>query len=185
MTGAQWDFDGNGSWDTDLSQSNGTISHNFGKAGSYNPKLQLKISDGKMTPICTKTITVSSGITVSFTGKVFRDNNCNDIREPDEPGISGMPVRFFKSDYSSYKTITSGGDGDYNLTATIADNASLTIQPSPDLNLYSNVSDPSVVSYSPYKIHYDVPFATLNATQKSINKDVPLVPSENTGSCVN
>lgn len=60
MTGAQWDFDGNGSWDTDLKQSNGTIEHTYSQSGTYNVKLQLQGSDGSITDVCTKSVTVSS-----------------------------------------------------------------------------------------------------------------------------
>lgn len=182
MTEAQWDYDGDGNWDTGMSSSNGSMSHNYGKAGSFNTKLQLKTSDGKITPVCSKTVIVSSGVNVSFSGIVFKDNNCNDMRDSSEQGISEIPIRFFKSDHTLYKTVTSSEDGGYNVTTNIRDGDSLTIQPSPDLN---NGKDPSIVAYSPYKIHYDVPFATLNSHQRSITKDVPLVPSENLSSCSN
>ncbi len=179
----QWDFDGNGSWDTDFSSTNGTVAHTYPGFGSYTPKLQIKISNGQVTDICSKTISVPVGISVSFTGTVFKDNNCNDRREPDEPGISGMPLNFDKQDYTFYKTISSNSDGSFNLTVNIPSNDFLTIAPFPDLNKYSNVTDPSVVSYSPFKIHYNVPFATLGSGEKTINKDVPLIPSENLSSC--
>lgn len=58
VTGAQWDFEGDNKWDTDMSLSNGTIAHVFSKEGSYNVKLQLQMSDGEITPVCSKTVTV-------------------------------------------------------------------------------------------------------------------------------
>ncbi len=58
MTGAQWDFDSNGSWDTDMSQSNGNISHTYPNAGTYNVRLHLQMSDGEITDACSTTITL-------------------------------------------------------------------------------------------------------------------------------
>lgn len=179
-TDYQWDYDGNGSWDTDFSKNNTNINYTYPRQGSYNVKLQVKLSNGQVTDVCTKSINVPVGIQVSFTGTVFKDVNCNDMREPSEQGISGMVIRFFKQEGGLYKNVTSDGSGNYNLTTNLPTGDSLTIQPSPDLN---NGNDPSIVTMSAYKIHYNVPYATLNQNQSSINKDVPLVPTENISSC--
>lgn len=61
VAGAQWDFTGDGSWDTDMSLSNGSLAHTFSSAGSYTIKLRLKMSDEELTETCSKTITLTSG----------------------------------------------------------------------------------------------------------------------------
>ncbi|MBI2338427.1 hypothetical protein HYU95_04560 [Candidatus Daviesbacteria bacterium] len=171
MTGAQWDFDGNGSWDTDMSQSNGSITHTFPNSGSYNVKLQLKMSDGEITPTCSKTVTVPMGITVRLTGQVFNDKNCNGIKEPDEQGVSGVTVNIFKiPEYYVYTTLTSDSNGNYNLTRVIDPQGSLSIKP-------SHVAAPG------YKINTDQVPVALSSGQTSINKDLPMVPNENIGLC--
>lgn len=173
MTGAQWDFDSNGSWDTDMNQSNGTITHTFPSNGNHNVKLQLKMSDGEITPTCNKTITVPMGITVKLTGQVFNDRNCNAVKEPDEQGVSGVTVNIIKMpEYSIYTTLTSNSNGDYDLTRVIDPQGSLSIKP-------SHVAAPG------YKINTDQVPASLSSGQTSINKDLPMVPNENIGLCSN
>lgn len=171
MSGAQWDFAGNASWDTDMSQSNGTIAHTFPSNGNYNVKLQLKMSDGEITPTCSKNITVPMGITVRLTGQVFNDKNCNAIKEPDEQGVSGVTVNIFKiPEYYVYTTLTSDSNGNYNLTRIIDPQGSLSIKP-------SHVAAPG------YKINTDQVPVSLSSGQTSMNKDLPMVPNENIGLC--
>lgn len=171
MTGTQWDFDGNGSWDTDMSQSNGTIAHTFPGNGSYNVKLQLKMSDGEITPTCSKNITVPMGITVKLTGQVFNDKNCNAVKEPDEQGVSGVTVNIFKiPEYYVYATLTSDSNGNYDLTRVIDPSGSLSIKP-------SHIAAPG------YKINTDQVPVALSSGQTSMNKDLPMVPNENIGLC--
>lgn len=171
MIGAQWDFEGNGSWDTDMSQANGSISHTYSSNGSYNVKLQLKMSDGEITPACTKTVTVPMGITVSLTGKVFSDVNCNGRLDPDEKGMPGITVNIFRiPEFSIYTAIISDSNGNYNFTKVISLQGSLSIQP-------GDVADPY------YSIETSRNSVTLNSSQLSINQDLPEVPNEKLSAC--
>lgn len=179
MIAAQWDFDGDGSWDTDMSSGNGEVTHTF-SPGGHTIKLKVKGSDEIVTDVCSKYVNIPNLISVSFTGQVFSDNNCNDVWDPNEQGLSGITVRFDKQDIAFYRTVTTDPKGNYNLTESIPENDSLTLKPVVDLN---NGRDPSIVTYSPYKIHYMAPYATLNSSYRSINKDLPLVPSENISNC--
>lgn len=171
MTGAQWDFDGNGSWDTDMSQANGSIAHTFPANGNYNVKLQLKMSDGEITPVCSKTVTVPMGITVKLTGQVFSDANCNGMQEPSEQGVAGVTINIFRiPEFSLYTTLASDASGYYNLTRIIDSQGSLSIQP-------GDVAAPG------YKISADRHTVTLNSAQSSFNQNLPQVPNESVGLC--
>jgi PKD repeat protein len=171
MSGAQWDFDGNGSWDTDMSQANGTTTHVYSNNGTYTVKLQLKMSDGTTTNICSKSVTVPSGFNVKMTGRVYEDVNCNDMQEPDEKGISGVTVSFYlMPSWTHYADVTSDSNGYYELSRNLSPGDSLTIQP-------ANVAPAG------YKIHDDGHTITLNAAQPSINMDLPQVPASSVGQC--
>lgn len=171
MIGAQWDFDGNGSWDTDMSQSNGTITKIYPSNGTYTAKLQLKMSDGKITNVCSKSVTVPSGFTVKLTGRVYEDINCNDMQEPNEKGISGVTINIFNIPaWTIYTTITSDSNGYYDLTRILNPGDSLTIQPAP------------IAAYG-YKINADNHTTTLNSAYPSGNIDLPQVPAANIGQC--
>lgn len=171
MTGVQWDFDGDGNWDTDFSQGTSFISHKYSQNGSFNVRAQAKMSDEEITDMCSRTVTVPQGVKVSFTGQVYRDVNCNGTHEPNEGGISGVEVNFFTPEYYLYKTITTDGSGYYNL--------SVYINPNDSLELKS-----SSVAASGYKLyHSSYPPTALNTAFPTINKDLPQVPNENIGNC--
>lgn len=172
MTGAQWDFDGNGSWDTDMSQLNGSIAHTFASGGNYDVKLQLKMSDGEITPTCSKTVTVPMGIiTLRLSGQVYSDNNCNAVKEAGEQGVSGVTVNIIKlPEYSMYTTLTSDSNGNYNLSRVVDPQGSLYIQPSP-------------VAAPGYKINADSQAVSLSSDNLSASQDLPLVPYGSIGLC--
>lgn len=174
LTGAQWDFDGNGSWDTDLKQLNGNMEHTYPQAGTYTAKLQVQGSDGSMTDVCSKSLTVPSGITVKLTGRVYADVNCNDTPEPNEKGVAGATVEIMKMpEFFTYATLTTDSNGYYNFSQNIQPNDALSVSP------ISGVV-PSGYKINPY--HHDPTFA-LNSNQSSINVDIPLIPYENVGAC--
>lgn len=171
ITGTQWDFEGDGSWDTDFSQGTSFISHKYSQNGSFNTRVQVKMSDGETTDVCSRTVTVPQGVKVSFTGQVYRDVNCNGIHEPNEGGISGVEVNFFTPEYYLYKTIATDGNGYYNLSVYINQGDALELKS-------SSVAAPG---YKLYQSSY--PPTALNAAFPTINKDLPQVPNENIGSC--
>ncbi len=128
MTKARWDFDADGAWDTDLSQSNGYINHTFPSGGTHTVKLQLEASDGSLTDVCTKTITITPRINVSVSGLVFSDNNCDKSLDIGESGISGVTVNIFKNpEWALIGTVTTDESGYYNFSKTISNNESLSI----------------------------------------------------------
>jgi len=171
MTGAQWDFDNDNNWDTDITQANGSIVHTFPGNGNYNVRLQLKMSDGEITPVCSKTVTVPMGITVRLTGQVFRDINCNGAQEPGEEGIAEVTINVLRMpEFTAYTTLTSDSSGYYNLTRIIGSQDNLTIQP-------SDIATPG------YKINVHGTTVTLNSNQTSLNQNLPQVPAENIGLC--
>lgn len=58
IAAARWDFQNKGEWDTDLNAESVSPSYAYPAAGEYTVRLQVQLSDGEMTPVCTKKITV-------------------------------------------------------------------------------------------------------------------------------
>lgn len=60
VTKVQWDFDGDGNWDTsfDISPDLEKPSHTYTQKGTYTAKMHLQTKDGYTSDICTKTISV-------------------------------------------------------------------------------------------------------------------------------
>ncbi len=56
VTGQEWDLDGNGTWESQNSNTDWT----YKDVGNYNAKLRLKLSTGGYSDTCSKTITVNS-----------------------------------------------------------------------------------------------------------------------------
>lgn len=57
VTGAQWDFNGDGNWDTDLNQDTGRVNYRYSDAGVYTVKLKTILSDGRISE-CSSSIGV-------------------------------------------------------------------------------------------------------------------------------
>lgn len=55
VTAQEWDLDGNGTWESEASNTDWT----YKDVGSYEAKLRLKLSDGSYSDTCSKTITVN------------------------------------------------------------------------------------------------------------------------------
>lgn len=56
VTAQEWDLDGNGTWESEQSNTNWV----YNDAKSYEAKLRLKLSNGGYSDICSKTIVVNS-----------------------------------------------------------------------------------------------------------------------------
>lgn len=174
MTGAQWDFNGDGNWDTDMNQSNGIIEHTYGGAGSYIVKLQVKGSDGSVTDVCSKSVTVPSGITVRVTGRIYADVNCNNFPDPSEIGVANAQVRIIKlPEYSIYSEFNTDGSGNFNFSQNIQPNDSLSVNVDTGVVPYGYKSNPK----------FNGPNYSLGGSQTSMNIDIPIVPVENVGAC--
>lgn len=176
MTGAQWDFDGDGNWDTDMKQSNGTMEHTYSSGGNYNVKLRLQASDGSTTDICSKSVTVPSGVTVRVTGRIYADVNCNNFPEPDEKGVANAPVRISKlPEHSIYAELNTDGNGNFNFSQNIQLNDSLSVSVNSGVVPEGYKSNPK----------FTAPNYSLGGSQTSMNLDIPIVPidSINAGAC--
>jgi hypothetical protein len=51
VDGYRWDFDGNGTWDTNVLR--GTVSHTYQTPGTYTPKYQVHGTNGVWSKVCT------------------------------------------------------------------------------------------------------------------------------------
>lgn len=165
ITGAQWDFDGNGSWDTDMNISNQSVVHNYPN-GSYTVKLKTKMSDGSTTTTCSNSVSTPAGFSVSLTGTVYEDRNCNDMREPDEKGLSGVKVSITNKDgYRTLTELTTDTSGYYRFNYVLSGNNSITVIP------YAwPLDNYGVGMFQEHSI-------SLSANQSSINIDLGEVPS--------
>lgn len=171
MAAAQWDFNGDGSWDTGWSQSNGTITHTFPYPGSHNVKLHLQMSDGETTNVCSKTVTVPQGTKVTFSGRTFKDINCNNVKDSNEEYVSAVTVNIFRQPgYSLYKTLISNPVGSFSFSTLLNTSDSLTISP-------------SAVAPPYYKIYYSVPNYTLTTSATNVSTMLSLIPAANIGNC--
>lgn len=168
-TGLKWDFDNDGNWDSETIA--GTIDHTFSKEGSHTIRLQVKISDGSFTDICTKTISVPQGINVTLSGQVYSDNNCSDSKDPGEGGVAGLSMDIEKlPERDKWDTVTSDSNGNYKFSRNIQSDYSLNVEP-------------YFVAPTGYKIHKWAGSVILNSSNKSVTLDIPLVPAEVSGSC--
>ena len=116
----RWDFDGNGSWDTNYSIAK-TATHIFTAAGNYTPKLGVKDTEG-FTAITVKNLVVTAVntaptaiFTISTTAGtvetnfIFNASGCSDNEDP----TSALQVRWdfdgngsWDTNYSIAKTAT-------------------------------------------------------------------------------
>ncbi len=58
VTNVQWDWDGDGNWDTDFSTNNQHLSHIYTQPGSYTAKMHLQTKNGLTSDVCSNTITI-------------------------------------------------------------------------------------------------------------------------------
>lgn len=55
---AQWDFDGNGSWDTSFDAASKKLKYTYSSSGNYNVRLQVRAQGNVTSEVCTKTVSV-------------------------------------------------------------------------------------------------------------------------------
>lgn len=189
MTGAQWDFDGDGSWDTDMSQSNGTIEHTFSNSGTYNVKLRVKGSDGSITDVCSKSVTVNSPATPTPTPQASTPKRVfvtSTTYSGNLGGVSGADVRC----QASANNVNLGGTWKAWISDTTTSAASrLTHIGSPYLLLdgtviasnWGDLTDGSIqhaINLSEYTSVVDAGNVWTNTTRAGeINTDVSIQPA--------
>jgi hypothetical protein len=59
VTNVQWDWDGDGNWDTDFSVNNQHLTHIYQSPGTYNARMHLQTKGGATSDVCTGSITIS------------------------------------------------------------------------------------------------------------------------------
>lgn len=58
VTGIQWDYNGDGNWDSDMSLNNGSVTYTYSTVGVFNPRMRLQLSNGQTTDPCSTSIGV-------------------------------------------------------------------------------------------------------------------------------
>lgn len=58
VTGIQWDYNGDGNWDSDMSLNNGNVTYTYSTVGVFNPRMRLQLSNGQTTDPCSTSIGV-------------------------------------------------------------------------------------------------------------------------------
>jgi len=148
------------------------------KEGLNRIQLQYKNQFGEESAVYTRQFNFhrAQNKSISITGEIYRDENCNGNREGSEALIStsgSVTVYLWKQpEYSIYATITASPNGLVSYGFSILDNETLTLQP-------------SVVSPSGYKSNpnYSAPYITFSSSNTSASFSYPQVPNEYVGSC--
>jgi hypothetical protein len=166
ITGTRWDFDGNGTWDTDINVLNESINHSYSN-GAHTVNLQLKMSDGSITPTCSKTFTTPNGFTVTLSGIVYQDDNCNNVYDSSEKTLAGVTVKIINMNgLGNLASLTTDQNGNYVFNYVLANSDSITMQPYAyplDDSSYGVVNEPQAV--------------TLNAGTNHTRIDIGEVPA--------
>ena len=75
-------------------------------------------------------IPIPSGNTLTLSGQVYRDDNCNMRKDINESGVANVEVSIVKKpEYNSLAILKTDANGMYKFTKTISKNESITIQP--------------------------------------------------------
>lgn len=174
VTAGQWDFNNDGNWDTSLNQVsvNGIYSHTFPGAGTYTVKLRIQINDGTILDCGTKQVIVPQGMSLTLSGQVYKDKNCNGTKDGGEDGIPGIEVHLTKlPERIQYATVTTDSSGNYRYSKNWLGEDTLVLE------LYQQYV------LSQYAKSAPTVAVTLSSTNQSATVDLPLVPEENVMVC--
>lgn len=75
LAGFQWDYLGNGNWDT--STTNGLASFTYNQNGTFTPKFRVKGSDGSVGPTCTYPYLIIVGTSTEFSNSIIAVDKLN------------------------------------------------------------------------------------------------------------
>jgi hypothetical protein len=134
IAGYQWDFDGDGTWDTGLVSSS-LIGHIYTQNGTYKPKLRARSSKNTWTPTCDYSYTIVVGETPEYTNDSISIDKINPsvtISKSTQETVvgfaistkdKGIPIRFEGDDINNYNhsygiTESSGADMDAGMLYT-------------------------------------------------------------------
>lgn len=56
----QWDFDGDGNWDTSFNEEHKSLSYTFNQPKNYTVRMQVKTKSGRLSPVCTASVNVTN-----------------------------------------------------------------------------------------------------------------------------
>lgn len=129
--------------------------------GSNTLTIQYKNKYGEESVMYTRQFTFhrQQDITVTLNGQVFNDLNCNNIKDSGETGYSES-ITIMQPNGFVFETLTSGSDGNYSFSKTIAENEALTIQPSPN----------------DHNLIFTPPTVTLNSSNRSATVNISHCP---------
>lgn len=146
------------------------------KEGLNRISLQYKNSFGDESVVYTRQFNFHrlENITVTISGQIYRDENCNGVRNTGESNISvSTIVRMFKiPEFYIYGEVNSNSSGSFSFSTTIREDESITLQPI--------VQSPSGYKSNP---NYESPSFTLNSSNRNASLDYPQVPNEFVGTC--
>jgi hypothetical protein len=145
--------------------------------GQNTLQLQYVSDDGTESEIYTRQFFFhrKQDVTISISGQLFSDDNCNDKRDSGEINIinNTTTVNFFRRpEYYLYASINTNNDGTFSLSKTVDESESTSI-----------ALDVVYVAPSGYKINASPTTATLDKTSPSVSLELPLVPNSNIGFC--
>lgn len=146
------------------------------KEGLNRLQMQYRNGDGDESAVYTRQFNFHriTEINISLNGQLYRDINCNGIRDSGEDGIgTTATINIFKiPEFYIYSTINSDSNGGYSFSGKINENDTLTLRPIP-------------VSPSGYKSNpnYTEPSITFSSSNRSATVNIPQVPNEYVGAC--
>ena len=160
----RWDFDGNGSWDTDWDTVK-TQNYQYSNKGSYNTQLEVKDNEGLIDQY-TKNITVNANahpnalFTVTPTnGRIITVFEFSASSSTDDDLISNLQVRWDLDgngtwdtgwDTSKIQTHQYSNVGNYEAKLEVKDVEGLTDQYIKNINVIANVPPTALFTISPY-----------------------------------
>ena len=149
----------------------------------YNPpegantlSLQYKNSSGKESVIYTTHFQFHrvSDITVTISGRMYRDENCNKNQDGNEGAVAtATTVNIFQMpEFYLIGTINSDSSGNFSYSKTIQENATLILQAGPVA--------PAGYKSNPF---FSEPSVTFTSSNRNGSVSIPFVPYENVSAC--
>lgn len=146
------------------------------KEGLNKIQFQFKNAYGDESQVITRNFNFHriSDMTISLTGTIYRDENCNGVRDGSEGAISTPAIVdiFKETEHYIYGSVTSDSSGNFSFSKSVSETDTVSLQPS--------IESPSGYTGN-YNFQY--PTVTLNSSNKSGNVSLPQVPNENHSNC--
>jgi hypothetical protein len=146
------------------------------KEGANRILLQYKNKYGDESGVYTRQFNFhrAAQISISLTGQLYRDENCNGVRDSGEGAVNTPTTVYIYQmpEFSVYGTTSSDNNGSFLFSAFIPETINLSLQ-------FIPVSPPG------YKANpnFQDPTITFSAANKSVTIERPQVPNENVSAC--